>query len=47
MVRYLALFETEDLLDLYTPEQSLIDGEFEKQMKIAMSKLRPKDTEIL
>jgi RNA polymerase sigma factor (sigma-70 family) len=47
MGRYLALFETDDLLDLYTPEQSLIDGEFEKQMKIAMSKLRPKDTEIL
>ncbi len=47
MVRYLTLFETEDLLDLYTPEQSLIDAEFEKQIKIAMSKLRPKDSEIL
>ncbi|MEK5068683.1 RNA polymerase sigma factor [Sporosarcina sp. FSL K6-1508] len=47
MDRYLALFKTEDLLNLYTPEQSLIDGEFVKQMKIAMSKLRPKDTELL
>ena len=45
--RYLALFNTEDLLDLYTPEQSLIEGEFQQKVKIALSKLTPKDTEIL
>lgn len=47
MVRYLALFDTKDLLDFYTPEQSIIEGEFQERVKIALSKLTPKDTEIL
>ena len=44
---YLATFNTRDLLDLQTPEQSLIEGEFQQRIKIALSKLTPKDTEIL